>query len=657
MSEEQVTVRLSAIDELSRPVDAARRDLKNLGDEAVRENTRSAGSARLHSESVRALNGHLTSAAATMSGPLTRATQATILGFGAATAGAIRFGQSITSSLAGAVVTGSRYAGYALAGATTAAVTFGLKSAAAFQDYEVNFETLLGSAEAGRARLASLQQLDAHSALNLTDLAAAQQTLLQFGVTGLPVLKSISDVASTTGPDKAQNLQRIAAALGNINSNGVVQGQDLNQLVQAGFPAYQLLTDITGQTTQQIRKQMENGLQIPASKFMDAVAAETGALGGYSQAAASQAGTLSSQWSNFTDGVQARLATAFEPLAKDLAGGRLQSLTTSVGSLIDQVAPPLSHLLEDVLSLATRALPAAGPPLSALFTGLDRLVTSAGPALTTLGPRVGDLTQSVTGFFTALAPLMPTLVRAAGDLIGVLPTLVSDLGDLLKLAQPLGDLLHIITDLPGGNQLLVGLLAYRALGPVIDVVRSMAGAMRDLAAAEGVAAAAEAVTGGAAGAGAVAAGELGAARAGGLAAVAGGALGVGGLVTFGKPHSGRSIGEDVGTVGSGAVLGASIGSVVPGVGTLLGGAVGGALGLGWAVGNHLADSGGNGPLVEGQPAPYGYGSGSSPSAIGSGDALRTLSQTNYNTITVQPKYPGDYDAQIAAFLNERSVRK
>jgi tape measure domain-containing protein len=430
------------------------------------------------------------------------------------------------------------------------AVGFGLKAASGFEQSEIAFGTLLGSMEHGEDMLRRLQEFNLQTPFELPGLAGATQQLLLYGYAGeqaFQTVKTVSDIAASSGPRMTESLGRMTLALGQIRAKGVVQGEELRQLTEAGFPALELLTELTGRTGPELRKAMETGLdpQI-AQDFLAAV--ETGQAQTFARfrgGAAAQAKTLAGVVSNLKDTLQIGLAGETQPLADALVGN-MPALQESIAGLISAAMPGLTELLSTLAEGAPGTITAFTPVLGQLTTGLADLAAEIGPHM----PEIIDLMADFLGLF-------PELIELGIDLIPVLGGMVDVFGDFL--------------DLPFGSEmagmLLVTLLGYRALTGVAGIITGIAGAIDVLTGAQARNAAV------AGGPGAVGAGRGGRfARVG--AGVAGG-LGVAGTAYGVAAGADSGLGwNSLGTVGSGALTGAAIGSVVPVVGTGIGAALG-----------------------------------------------------------------------------------
>jgi tape measure domain-containing protein len=428
---------------------------------------------------------------------------------------------------------------------SAAAIGFGLKSASGFEQSQIAFGTLLGSMEQGEGLFTRLQEFNLQTPFELPDLTGATQQLLQYGFAGdaaFSTIKTVSDVAATSGARAGENLGRITYALGQIRNQGTLRADDIRQLTDAGFPALNLLSEVSGLTGQEIRKNLETGLdpQI-ALDFLAAV--ETGQAESFARfrgGAEMQARTLSGIYSNLKDTVQVGLAEAVEPLAEGLAD-EVPALGIALGELISAVVPPIGELV---------GVLAKGAP-----DGI-RLMT----------PALVDLADASLLLVTEVSPMMPELIGLFADFLELLPGIIEVGTDLLPIV---GGMVEVFTDflaLPFGSELasglLVALLGYRALTGVAAIITGVAAAIDVLTAAQTRNATAPGGIAGPAAAGA------GAGRAARLGRGAGGGLLLGGGLLM-EP----SLGGDAATIGGGALTGSMFGPIGAGVGAAVGGGI------------------------------------------------------------------------------------
>lgn len=460
--------------------------------------------------------------------------------------------------------------------AAGAATFFGLKAVNSFQHTQAAFSVLTGSMANGQQLYNQLMALNLKSPFDMQPLASSEQTLLGFGFNqrnSLPLLQNISNIASVQ-QDPNEALMRMALAVGQINQSGTVRAQDLNQLVQAGLPAYKLIPGgkagiLAG-----------GGGQIPSSQFIAALSDPNNAvLRPYAGAAQAMNNTLSGQWSNLTTLVRQEAIKAFSPLGDALVK-EMPNLTKVLQGEVAGMAPALSTFGADLIKGAEALLPVLDPIVKALLSGVHELATAGAPFLHELAAQDPAIAKAIGDFFSTLAKDSPELLGLFGGLMQLLPPFVHGLDELLTVVDPvlklvdgllaLGPVRTIVGDL------LVALLAYRTLAPAVKAVLGMRDALFGLAAAEE--AAAVAGTGvGVGGKGGKGVGKL--AKSGkAIGILAGLGIAIPGLTDI-SGH--RSLTSDASTIGGGALTGLSVGGP-------FGAAAGALLGGAWDAGIHVA---------------------------------------------------------------------
>ena len=116
---------------------------------------------------------------------------------------------------------------------------------AQMETYEVNFRTLLGDAEAASRKMVELKEYAAKTPFSFGDLADATQTLLAFGMTSDDAslaLKYLGDISL----GDANKLKSLTLAFAQVSSAGKLAGQDLLQMINAGFNPLQVIAEKTG---------------------------------------------------------------------------------------------------------------------------------------------------------------------------------------------------------------------------------------------------------------------------------------------------------------------------------------------------------------------------------------------------------------------------
>lgn len=123
----------------------------------------------------------------------------------------------------------------------------------------ITFTTFLGSAEKAKKLIGDLTKFSIITPFTPDQVNKAAKTLLAFNVEAqdiIPTLKFLGDVSSGTGKD----LSEMAVIFGQIRSTGRLMGQDLLQLINAGFNPLQQISKTTGKSVGELKKEMEKGL-------------------------------------------------------------------------------------------------------------------------------------------------------------------------------------------------------------------------------------------------------------------------------------------------------------------------------------------------------------------------------------------------------------
>lgn len=126
------------------------------------------------------------------------------------------------------------------------------------QALEVSFRTLLGSQQASAELMRQMKEFAAATPLQLGDLAKGAQTMLGFNVAAeeiMPMLKAIGDISM----GDAQKFQSLTLAFSQMQSVGKLMGQDLLQMINAGFSPLAVMADKTGKSIGELKEEMSKG--------------------------------------------------------------------------------------------------------------------------------------------------------------------------------------------------------------------------------------------------------------------------------------------------------------------------------------------------------------------------------------------------------------
>lgn len=240
---------------------------------------------------------------------------------------------------------------------------WGLKLAAEAEQSRVMFGTLLGSIGQANTLLRELRSLAASTPLTFTGLRENSQTLLAFGMAGAEVLPTLRMLGDISGGN-SERMQRLTLAFAQISAAGRLMGQDLLQLVNAGFNPLQEISKTTGKSMADLKKEMEEG-KISFDMVNAAFKSATSEGGRFNNAMQNQAGTISQKWAAFSDKVRL-LAEQFGTYLAPAAGIVIDMLSklgdalgryiAARGPIIEETLKRFAQLLSDLSNIVIKVI-------------------------------------------------------------------------------------------------------------------------------------------------------------------------------------------------------------------------------------------------------------------------------------------------------------
>lgn len=168
-----------------------------------------------------------------------------------------------------------------------------------FQLMETNINTLLGGAEKGKAMMDELTEYAKVSPLDFQGTVGAAQMMLGFGIDQqkiLPFMKALGDVSM----GNAQRFQSLTLAFSQMSAAGKLMGQDLMQMVNAGFQPLDQLAKDTGKSIGQLKEEMSQG-KISAEMVQQAFINATSEGGKFYNMSQAATATITGQMSMLGD--------------------------------------------------------------------------------------------------------------------------------------------------------------------------------------------------------------------------------------------------------------------------------------------------------------------------------------------------------------------
>lgn len=156
---------------------------------------------------------------------------------------------------------------------------------------EISFRTLLGSQQKADELFGSLRRFAAETPMDLKDLAKGAQTMLGFGMAGeevMPILKAIGDISM----GNRDQFNSLTLAFSQATAAGKLMGQDLMQMINAGFNPLTQLSEKSGKSIAELKDEMAAGA-ISAADLKEAFLGAAAAGGRYHGMLAAQGQGLS----------------------------------------------------------------------------------------------------------------------------------------------------------------------------------------------------------------------------------------------------------------------------------------------------------------------------------------------------------------------------
>ncbi len=170
------------------------------------------------------------------------------------------------------------FAGAAIGAVGVMSVWNGFKGVAKLgmdlEQTRIKFETLLGSSDKANKMLANLNKFANKTPFENADLQRNAELLLNFGMGGKKILPTLKMLGDISGGNK-EKLNSMTLAYAQMQSTGKLMGQDLLQMINAGFNPLQIISEKTGLSMGKLKEQMSKG-QISAKMVESAFATATG---------------------------------------------------------------------------------------------------------------------------------------------------------------------------------------------------------------------------------------------------------------------------------------------------------------------------------------------------------------------------------------------
>lgn len=206
-----------------------------------------------------------------------------------------------------------------------------------FQAADTAIQTLLGSKEKADKLMAEVREYAKISPLEFSDVTAATQMMLGFNIEAEKVPKFLAAIGDVS-MGNTQKFNSLALAFSQMSAAGKLMGQDLNQMINAGFNPLQQIAQTTGKSIAQLKDEMSKGA-ISAEMVQQAFIDATSAGGKFYNMSENASKTIQGQMSMLQDAID----LAFNEMGEKSEGfimGAIQGTTAlvqnyqTIGSII-----------------------------------------------------------------------------------------------------------------------------------------------------------------------------------------------------------------------------------------------------------------------------------------------------------------------------------
>jgi tape measure domain-containing protein len=328
-----------------------------------------------------------------------------------------------------------------------------VKMGSELEQTRIQFETFAGSAEKGNAVLADLQKFAQVTPFEDGQVISAGRQLMAFGEKAEnlnPILTKLGNISSATGKD----FNELVSLWGKNKLSGIIQGEDLNQLVDSGIPVMDSLARQLGVTTAEVRKMGADGKI--SFGMLDKAFDELGGAGG--------------KWGNLMEKQSKTFAGRLSSLvgfAQNIGGKLGEALTPGLGKIVDAGSRLLTFVSENTQNIKAMFAPLllAVQPLVDAF---DQVMVQFGMT----GDGAGYLTGLFNGMATVITYLSPVIKVAATALGAMYVKVYSLIGALAKFVETSPRLQKFFAGLLGG--------ATAAFKGVAEAATSLFGGLADI---------------------------------------------------------------------------------------------------------------------------------------------------------------------------------
>lgn len=209
-----------------------------------------------------------------------------------------------------------------------------------FQSMETAIETLVGKDMANKL-IPQIKELAKISPLTMSDMVGAEKMMLGFNIQAEDTIRYLQALSDISMGDSVK-FNSLTLAFSQMSAAGKLMGQDLNQMINAGFNPLQVISEETGKSIATLKDEMSKGA-LSAEMVQQAFIDATSAGGKFYQMSENASKTINGQISMMQDA----LDTAFNEIGQASEGAIMKGIqaTTSLIQNYETVGKVLIGLI------------------------------------------------------------------------------------------------------------------------------------------------------------------------------------------------------------------------------------------------------------------------------------------------------------------------
>lgn len=303
------------------------------------------------------------------------------------------------------------------------------------------FEVLTGSAETAGKLIAETQSLASRTSIGgAGNIQKAAKTMLGFGVATDKIMPSLESLSKITA-GSPERFESLALAFSQSAAAGRLMGQDLLQMINAGFNPLQQMSKDTGKSLIELKKDMEEGL-IPFSMVEQAFKNATSGSGQFAKMNEKMAGTMGGVFNQLSSKVSLAFTKISQTIFKALD---ITGLLKWASSMVDVVVPYIESFVSMLTGVFATIKAGSQPVIDWLY---QRWVFAAGVIGKVWNNLYSIGAMVFNGIYSVISSVFPIFVGLS-NVAGATLIFISDM--LVKLAGWVGSVFTYIADWIGTN--------------------------------------------------------------------------------------------------------------------------------------------------------------------------------------------------------------